>query len=344
MAPCDVFFFSSILSELAGCDELTLCLTAREHAETISLLRERHIPARIIGHHDVSSRLTQLSSFIDRNLRLYFGVGDFDVSMTLANIYGVIVSRLRNRPSISIIDNDLVEYRRTMMESVAARVHASTDWIVAPRAYPIDMTIRNGADPSRVLTIDGYKEDVYVADYSPDPHFPGQVPFDRYVVIRPEALYSTYVHIKESITEELIRLLSCNGVNIVFLPRQLKDVQSTSLLKDTSRVWVPGKALNGLDLAYYSEVVLTGSGTFAREAACMNKPAVSFFPDRLLAVDRSLVESGKIYHSRNPSEILEYVLSKMDRGEAGYVSERSIQARSQFLAIVRRILEEEALE
>ena len=55
--------------------------------------------------------------------------------------------------------------------------------------------------------------------------------------------------------------------------------------------------------------MLTGAGTFAREAALLGVPAVSFFPrNEFLTVDVVLQEQGKEFKSRDPQEIREYVL------------------------------------
>ena len=56
----------------------------------------------------------------------------------------------------------------------------------------------------------------------------------------------------------------------------------------------------------------------AREAAVMGVPAMSFFPgQRLLAVDRDLVERGKMLHSKEPEEIVEYVIKSWDKKRDG---------------------------
>ena len=65
--------------------------------------------------------------------------------------------------------------------------------------------------------------------------------------------------------------------------------------------------MNGLDLCYHAEAVLTGSGTLAREAACLGVPAVSFYPSSLLAVDKSLIDKGWVFHSRQIFKIYDYV-------------------------------------
>jgi predicted glycosyltransferase len=54
--------------------------------------------------------------------------------------------------------------------------------------------------------------------------------------------------------------------------------------------------------------MLTGAGTFAREAALLGVPAVSFFPrNEFLTVDVVLQEQGKQFKSRSPQEIKQYV-------------------------------------
>ena len=71
-----------------------------------------------------------------------------------------------------------------------------------------------------------------------------------------------------------------------------------------TNIFIPVKPMNGLDLCYHAEAVLTGSGTLAREAACLGVPAVSFYPSSLLAVDKSLIDKGWVFHSR---QILRYM-------------------------------------
>jgi predicted glycosyltransferase len=64
--------------------------------------------------------------------------------------------------------------------------------------------------------------------------------------------------------------------------------------------------VNGLDLVFHSRGVFTGAGTLAREAACLGVPSCSFFGGKtLLAVDRRLIDEGKMYFSRDPDLLLE---------------------------------------
>ena len=339
MAPCDIFFFTSILNDLAIDDDLII-KTARAHAETEALLSNYRINAQIIGEHDVSTNVSQMMSFLDRNIQLFLKVPNFKISLSLANIYGIIVSLLRNKPSISIIDNDLIEYERTLMEKIAAKIHAKATWIIAPKAYPIQKTIQKGISEDHIFTFNGYKEDIYIADFNPNLKFLENIPFKEFIVVRPEALYSTYVHDSRSITPDLLEKFSQEAINIIYLPRQKEDYRYLDSITDKSNIWIPEKALNGLDLAYYSKAILTGSGTFAREAACMGKPAVSFFPDKLLAVDQSLIDQGKMFHSLDPTEIVDYVVKNFNnKPDLSFDPNKII--KSEFMKILKSIFKEE---
>jgi len=338
MAPCDVFFFDPVIRELKSSKLYSFSCTSRSHAETRALLREARIEAREIGGHTVDTRIAQITSFVGRNLGLILKVPKYDVSISLANIYAILVSKARGCKCISIIDNDLIEYERSPMEAIAARIHAKADWIVAPSAYPIEMTIAKGARKEGIHIFNGYKEDIYVADYKPDLDFRKRCPFDRFVVVRPEALYSTYVHAKKSIVPEVVSLLVGRGMNVIYLPRQPTDLSFIRDVVDDNRIWIPPGPLRGLDLVYYSSAVLTGSGTFAREAACMGRTAVSFFPDQVLAVDKELVLEGRMLHSRNPSEIVDHVSERYENPTMAS-AERSVAVKNQFISIIHSILE-----
>lgn len=339
MAGCDAPFFSSILKDLNVNKKYKIYSTARKHAETVALLRAYGIEADTIGEHNVSCRPSQMSSFLIRTASLSLKIPSFDYSLSLANIYAIIASIIRGKQSISIIDNDLVEYERTLMEKFAAGIHAKATWIIAPTAYPVNLTIEKGALKDHVFTFNGYKEDIYIADHVVDNDFLEKIPFKNYVVIRPEALYSTYVHDGESITSKLLDVFSESDMNVIYLPRTPVDLEYINNVRNESNIWVPPDPLKGLDLVYYSKGILTGSGTFAREGACMGQTAVSFFPDRLLAVDKKLVDDGKMFHSRDPEKIISYVISNLSKPRK-ISFENSKKVKQEFIDILGKILEE----
>jgi len=298
--PSQALFFSSLLRSLPS---MGYFLTIRERAETVELTRMLGMPGRVVGaYHDGASRKTL--DMIKRTVILLYSVAPFDLSLSFENGMSVLVSRVRRRRSILLCDNDLkFTQKGSVVQSIETRVKGMADDVVVPRACLGPFRELMGG--AKVHAYDGFKEDVYLSDYAPDPEFSKAIPFDEYVVVRPEALGSHYVKERRSIVPEMVRRFNKEDVNVVFLPREGTDLDHVKGLD----VFVPGTALNGLDLCNFSRAVLTGSGTMAREAACMGQTAVSFFPgSRLLSVDRQLVEEGKVLHSRDPAEIVDHVL------------------------------------
>src|ERR1700677_1596394 len=53
-------------------------------------------------------------------------------------------------------------------------------------------------------------------------------------------------------------------------------------------------AVDGLDLIWYSDVVISGGGTMNREAAALGVPVYSLFRGTMGAVDKHLAETGKL--------------------------------------------------
>ena len=124
------------------------------------------------------------------------------------------------------------------------------------------------------------------------------------------------------------------------LVKDLKEHYSVLKGKD---VFMPESPLNGLDLAYHSFAVLTGSGTMSREAAVMGRPAVSFFPgDALLSVDESMIGKGWVLHSREPEEIVGYLKGLSGRGDGvsgSFDRGRSLRVREELATLIRSIID-----
>ena len=85
--------------------------------------------------------------------------------------------------------------------------------------------------------------------------------------------------------------------------------------------------------------MLTGAGTFAREAALLGVPAVSFFPSEVfLTVDEVMQEMGVEFKSRDPLAIKEYVQNHAHRGPSS--QERSKMVLKEVLDLFDGIIDE----
>lgn len=307
-SPGHPFFFRSLLD---GLDDVDVRTTARDKTETVPLARTLGIEHTVVGR-DYDNPLVRKFGIPYRTLQLIRRMPPCDVSLSLRNAMCILASRARGVPSIHFTDNDIMRHATDVTgESLYARLEATATHNVVPAAFDTTVLTDRGADPDRVHQFEGTKEDLYVADFEPDPSFPTRIPFDpgTYVVVRPEALDATYVEADRSLVPDLLERFVARGIGVVYLPRRRGD-RGHAAPYDRMDVHIPPEPLDGLQLAWYARCVLTGSGTMAREAVAMGKPAVSFFPGPLLSVDRELVEAGRLLHSRDPETVAEYVRSR----------------------------------
>lgn len=327
-------FFRSLIKELEQSHQIYL--TARDRSETVALARELGMTPKVIGT-DFRNRVVKAFNHALRTIALFARAPGFDVALAFGGSTSVVVARARAKPVVIFHDNDLIFTRATLAGTLETKIMARANHIIIPAAFPAHVLIARGAREERIHRFDGYKEDVYIADYEPDPDFLQKLPFGDFVVLRPEALFAAYVTETRSIVPELVKALVGKKTNVVYLPRIRADLRHVEGLTNNRHLFVPERALNGLDLCWYSQAVLTGSGTFAREAACLGASAVSFFPERLLAVDQHLVDEGKMLHSRGIDEITEYVAASTERGKEPDL-ERCKQVKRQVVAILTQVL------
>jgi uncharacterized protein len=234
---------------------------------------------------------------LERTLQLMYRMDNFDVKISIGGDSSNLCAKIKGKKSITFDDNETAPNWR---------YSKFTDYSFWPSAIPLEIIIKQGFKKNKVHRYNGFKEDIYVADYIPNPSFLDCLPFKNYVVVRPENLLANYVDSRKSIVPELIELLTLKGYNVLYLPRYKHDFD---LIRSGKNIFIPEHPLNGLDICYYADAVLTGAGTIAREAICLGTPAVSFYAgSKLLMVDKEMIKQGTMIHSRNAYEIEAYIL------------------------------------
>ena len=275
-----------------------LIITARDFSETIPLLRKNGIEPIVYGNYKGRSRLKKFGGLLGRMWKLFFGLPKFDLAFSLGGNYTSTVAFLRGKKSIVFSDNDI---------SFKFFSFALGSYFIFPYYFKYQRVQKHyHIKDSQIKTFNGFKEDIYIADFKPDPVFLLQLPFQDFITIRPENLKASYVP-KDSCTiiPQLFEMFKDR--NILFLPRYEEEKKYA---EGYQNIWYPGHPLSGLDVCYYTQAMLTGAGTFAREAALLGVPAVSFFPSPVfLSVDEAMQELGIEFKSRNPENIRQYVMT-----------------------------------
>src|SRR5690606_10858118 len=103
------------------------------------------------------------------------------------------------------------------------------------------------------------------------------------------------------------RLLSVPDLKTVMLPRGKSQQASIrekypQWFKD-DRVVIPKGVVNGLNLLWHSDLVVSGGGTMNREAAALGVPVYSIFRGKIGAVDRALASQGRLVLVERPEDV-----------------------------------------
>lgn len=300
-----VHFLMAIRSMLEG-SEYSFEYSARDFSETVKMLKTRlNEPFITIGGHVGGRKSKKAIGLVFRFINSIVKIPEFDISISCGSECAIWLAWLRRKMSIAFGDND------TAKQWTYARF---CNYAFFPNAIPEDILLRQWFTRKKLYLYDGFKEDIYLAGYKPDQEFISKLPFEEYVVVRPENVQANYLGSgTHTITPELLKALNNKGINVLYLPRYTFDREYAAGMKN---VFVPDEPINGLDACYHANAVLTGAGTFAREAACLGVPSVSFFAGfRLLAVDRKMVEMGWMFHSRDVQKIVGF-LGEIKKKEA----------------------------
>lgn len=295
-----VVFFKPIIDELNKRGYKTV-ITLRDCSQTIGLADLIGLNYRKIGRHYGKSRVMKIVGLFLRAIQLVPLV--FRERPELALSHGsrsqLLLAALFNIPSILIDDYEYSKYPPFLKPRM----------VLVPEVIP-DKNI--GLSSQNIRKYPGIKEDVYIPKFRPDPgilNALGLSKNDLLVTIRPPATEAHYHNPhSESLFESLVEYIGYNPETImIILPRNEK--QASALKKRWSRwcanrkIVIPHKVVNGLNLMWHSDFVISGGGTMNREAAALGVPVYSIFRGKIGAVDRYLADTGRLTFLENVEDI-----------------------------------------
>ncbi len=282
-------FFRPIVEELrARGNDVTV--TARADGQTVELARLYGMPPRVIGGGRGRSLTTKAAATLWRATRLAaFGLGrGFDLAVSHGSRPLVLAAWPLRVPVVTLYD----------YEGVAAGLfHRFSDRVLVPE--PVLAGIPAG-QRDRVVGYPGPKEEVYLADFEPEPGVReriGVTDEQILVVLRPEADAAHYhPRDRQPLLEAVAdRLATDSRVHVALVPRsgaQRREVGA--ILDDRGIDWDVPATVDGRQLVWAADLVIGGGGTMTREAAVLGVPACSVFQGPTGAVDRSLEADGRL--------------------------------------------------
>ena len=302
-------FFRALAPELAARGH-EIEFTARDFAQTVELARAAGLGAATVGGRTGAggrALARKAGGLFGRALALARWARGRKFDLVLSHNSYAQIAAAQLVPGLRSVT--LMDYEHQPANHLAFRLASR---VVVPAAFPEDALRRFGASPRRVRRYRGIKEDVYLADFEPDPAFAnlllsrfGVAPGDVLVVARPPARDALYHRFENELFDELVASLSARPRVKIIMPAR-NEAQRQSLHSRhaaAANVLVPAATLDGSNLVAAADLVVSAGGTMNREAAVLGVPAASVYAGRWAAVDEYLMREGRLRRVRTVEDV-----------------------------------------
>jgi predicted glycosyltransferase len=299
--------FEPIVDELERAGH-EVVLTARDHAQTVELARQRWPNVHVIGGKSPAGRAAKARAIAGRARSLARFARDrrVDVGVSHNSYAAAVAARVARIPCVTAMD-----YEYQPANHVAFRF---ANRVLVPEDFP-DQTLRaEGGRPRKVWRYRGFKEEVYLHRFRPDPAvLPelGLAEGEPFFVARPSPRGATYHQFDNPLFDRaLLRTLEREDAKVVLLPRRPEDLEPYASVAADRKV-VPERPVDTRSLLHYATALLGAGGTMNREAALLGTPVFTLYAGRLAALDRRLIDEGRLHLLRGDLDGLEERLSDL---------------------------------
>jgi uncharacterized protein len=289
-------FFKPIIKELEK-RGYEIIVTARDCFQVCELAELHQLTYHRVGRHYGKRMLLKALGLLIRAVQMAPLV--ISKRPKLALSHGsrsqVLLAKVLRIPSVMMFDYEHVEKGLLL----------KADLLMVPEL------IAGYVQHASTCSYPGIKEDVYVPNFEPHPGILRELGIaegEIVVTVRPPA---TEAHYFKPASEELFEaaidwLTTLPAARIVMLPRN--DHQGKAIrarwpgLVDSGKILLP-PVVDGLNLIWHSDIVISGGGTMNREAAALGVPVYSIFRGESGAVDRYLAEQGRLTFLKNVDQM-----------------------------------------
>lgn len=324
-------FFMPIIEELEK-KGFQIILTARDSYQVCELLKFHHISCRVIGGHWGRNRALKVLGTLLRSIQLLpFMIGKrADLAVSHGSRAQLLSSTALGIPTVMIVD----------YEFIAKVGSLKSDWIFMPHFIPSDSSQQAKKE---VLRYPGLKEDVYVPRFRPDPSLRSELGLseeDLVVTVRPPAIEAHYHNAEaEVLLDAALKMLVARpDARVILLPRN--ERQAKILRKDwgqwieSRKIIIPEHVVDGLNLIWISDLVISGGGTMNREAAALGVPVYSIFRGAIGGVDKYLAASGRLVMIESVNDIRTKVILERRQPDGENNEQRNSVLESVVSAII----------
>ena len=307
-------------------------ITAREFAETIPLAEAAGFTPHVTGRHGGRAVSAKAGSLMSRAwaLAAWARKRKFDLAVNHNSYSQILAAR-----GLGIKTVTLMDYEYQPANHLAFRLASR---VIVPTSFPAERLRSYGAGLGKVRRYHGTKEDVYLAEFQPDPLFGARLcalgvnPDNVLVLMRPPAHDALYHRFQNTLFDDALKMLGGDEtMQVILLPRN-EGQRAAYLAKAGERLIIPSEPLDGANLIAASDLVISAGGTINREAAALGVPVVSIYAGRWAAVDEELVKEGRLQRISDATDLPRLTIQKKETTNP----RRSVEVIDE---VVRHILE-----
>lgn len=308
--------FRPIFKELDN-RKVEYIITARNFAQTKGLLEMWNINYNLIGRHGGKNKYKKIINLIERSFELRRFLNDKKNSISLAVSHGsrtqVMASKMLGIKSLVMTDYEFTESKIFNMFAGS---------ILIPGYIPDKRLSDAGFNLKKVGRYNGFKEELYLSSFSPDPNFRAKLKIDDdvfLVVIRPPGMVGNYHDSKSE--EILIHALKYfnskkNVVCLIVNRTEYEKKFISSHFETNNNIRFLESEVDGLQLLHSADVAISGGGTMNREAALLGTKTYSIFTGRKPYLDEYLAQQGRLTFINNPGEVESIQIKKNGKKES----------------------------
>ncbi len=287
-------FFKPIIEELEARGH-TVILTARDCFQVCDLADMFQMKYKRIGRHYGKNKVAKVAGLGIRILQMTPATlrEKPDLALSHGSRSMFLLSSVLKIPTLTIFDYEHSKWLGIFKPT----------WVMAPDIIPAESVCAVGIPEDRLLRYPGIKEDVYAPSFQPDPSLRqrlGIEPNALMITMRPPATEAHYHNpeselLQDAVFEMMSKQRDARMVLVPRTPKQGAEIRNQwPKLFETGQVMIPEQVVDGLDLIWASDLVISGGGTMNREAAALGVPVYSIFRGKIGAVDRYLADVGRM--------------------------------------------------
>ena len=314
---------------------IEVVLTARDHSQTIELLDLAGLQNTyaVIGRHQGAGKLAKVGGTLSRAIELAALIRRASLRPAVAMSHGsrsmVLAAKLLRSPVVSMYDYEFTETKI---------FNRFSDVVIVPDAIPAEALDEIGLPKNKRRKYAGIKEELYVNSFVPSPHLRHDLlaefgiddaPDSVLAVLRPPASTANYHSEKsEVLLDDVLHFLTSAPNVISFIVSRTGDQRAelkeklANISAARDRAIFLEKSVNGLDLAFAADLLISGGGTMNREAALLGVPVYSIFAGRQGALDRAMEADGRIVFIRDARDLSKIRLERREPATAASLTDR----------------------